>query len=115
MKITMPVYVEGISTRKDGSLKLVFGTQELPPEQSAILFGLGNQLGYMAFSNEWIADEDINELGKNVEMQGKTPSQRLRNVLFVLWKQKKVGGDFETYYRNQIEKIINKIKEQLDE
>jgi hypothetical protein len=48
----------------------------------------------------------------------KTPSQRLRNVLYVRLEQK-LGRkpekeEFATYYKNQMEGLINKFKEDLE-
>lgn len=45
----------------------------------------------------------------------KTPSQRLRACLYVLWKTKPDGKstNFETFYRNSMEDIIGGVKEKL--
>ena len=53
-----------------------------------------------------------------VEVRGqfdtKTPSQRLRAVLFILWKQAAGGtGDFEDFYRRQLDDIIESVKARL--
>lgn len=46
---------------------------------------------------------------------GKTPSTRLRGILFRYWEQfkSKEEPDFETFYRRAIELIIQKYKEKL--
>jgi len=49
-------------------------------------------------------------------LTGKSPSARLRAVLFVLWKQQGMPqNDFEVYYRLQVEKVIDKIKSLLED
>ena len=46
----------------------------------------------------------------------KTPSQRLRNVLYVNWQQKNLGYlDFKEYYKFQMNKLVEHIKGKLDE
>ena len=47
-------------------------------------------------------------------MGGKTPSQRMRNVLFILWKQDPEGyKDFNLYYISRMEKFIDALKENI--
>jgi hypothetical protein len=46
---------------------------------------------------------------------GKSPSNRLRSVLFLLWKQTgEPQNDFDTYYRIKMEGIIDAIKVLLE-
>lgn len=47
-------------------------------------------------------------------MPEKSPSQRLRAVLFVLWEQRGSKGEFEEFYKESIERVIKRIKEELD-
>lgn len=59
-----------------------------------------------------------NEPAELKEVKGqfdtKTPSQRLRAVLFILWRQADGTGDFEDFYRRRIEDIINSVKRKLE-
>lgn len=50
---------------------------------------------------------------RKAEFETKTPSQRLRGVLYVLWEQTGKSGDFETFYRQKMEGLINLIKNKL--
>jgi hypothetical protein len=47
-------------------------------------------------------------------MDVKTPAQRLRAVIFVHWKnvesREAIYSDFETFYRKQMDKIIDGYK-----
>ena len=46
---------------------------------------------------------------------GKSPSSRLRSVIFIWWDQSgRPQEDFEVFYRMKIEAIINMIKEKLN-
>lgn len=54
--------------------------------------------------------------GKKITVkQGKTPSQKLRAVLFLLWKQLSVEEPFDTWYAKKMEDIIEKFKEKLSD
>jgi hypothetical protein len=53
------------------------------------------------------------------ELQAKTPSARLRGVLFVLFKQLQAGNraagkTFEIFYGEQMNRMIDDLKAQLD-
>lgn len=47
-------------------------------------------------------------------VKAKSPSQRLRNTIFVLWKQKGERGDFESFYDSIMEQLIENIKDKLE-
>lgn len=102
--------IEQISTRQDGSLKIVLGTQELSPEEMAKLFD--------AFGKFRGGEEGALESVKLNEQNAegiKTPAQRLRSVLFVLWKQQgQKYRTFDAFYSTYLESIIDQIKEKLE-
>ena len=50
--IIIPAQLESVGTRKDKTLKLTFGTNELSPAQASELFTIANQFGYLAFKDE---------------------------------------------------------------
>lgn len=111
----LPVIVDGIATRKDGSIGLKLETQEVTPQMAAQLFELRGKVAFCYLSPREIADNAkliIDSL--DPELKGKTPGQRLRNVLYVAWTQSPEGyKDAESYYRAKMESIINGIKQEL--
>jgi len=47
-------------------------------------------------------------------MKPKTPSQRMRNVLFLLFEQDHKGfSDFDSFYLDRMEKLIDLLKKKL--
>lgn len=115
--IVLPAEIESIATRKDKTVKLTIGTQELSPDKGAALFGLQNALIYLAIKKENFSTNEVAELDKLKadDYGGKTPSQRLRNVLFVAWQQKSEGFDkFDLYYDFKMNQIIIHLKNKLD-
>ena len=117
--ITFNVEVETIQSRKDNTLKIVLGTQELL--EGGKLFPLQNKLCTIGIvANEALSQEDIealqaSKLGMDDIPNAKSPSQRLRNVLFIYWRQNDGGySDFNLFYQNRIEKIIDTIKAKIE-
>ena len=109
--------VEGVSTRQDGSYKVVLGTQEIPPESAAVLFSMTR-----IFVNLILAETEIDLLADGVlegieskapAKTGKSQSQRLRAVLFRVWERAQ-EGEFESYYDKTMESIIEHFKKKLD-
>lgn len=103
----------------DGGLRLNVDTQELDSSDKAELMGLYGQLGYFVFAaSGTIKEEDIPTTP--LEDGQKTPSQRLRSVMFIYWKKCQETGriivpDFDTFYRQQVEKYIDHIKTKIEE
>ncbi len=113
MKVQAPALVSKVATMADGSIKLTVETPELPPTEMATLFELRQAQGWFLFSENTLSDVDIPTEQAGVG-DGKTPSQRLRAVLYVLWEQQGRKGDFEHYYRIAMEREINKVKDRID-
>jgi hypothetical protein len=97
-----------VSTRADGSLALRFATPELLPAEKTAVFELqGKNLKLLIQPMDGQPEElvDVKQ-----EFQTKTPSMRLRAVLYVAWQQAKEPGEFEDFYRHKMEFYINDIK-----
>mgnify|MGYP001559051271 FL=1 len=111
--IQLQTTFEGASHRKDGSMTLRFSTQEQTPEEKLIVLEYLQSFGWLMFSPNRFDEFDIPN--EQAEDKTKSSSKRLRAVLFLLWKEKGEQGDFEVYYRQQMEKAIDTIKEKLNE
>ena len=110
--IRLPAYLTRFSSRSDGSAGISFTTQELLAIDFALLSKSLNQFGYLVFKENDVQAEDI---PKEDAEEDKTPSRRLRATLYVYWKQHKKATipEFETFYRSQMEEIINYVKTKL--
>lgn len=100
--------ITSISSKKDGSLGLRIVTPELTSDEKIAfleLQGINIDLFIKAIDFE---TKDIKEV-KN-EVDSKTPSQRLRSTLFVLWDSEGRPDEFSTYYSHKMEKIIDWLK-----
>lgn len=114
--IQVPATLAGVSTLKDGGVTVRFSTQELNSDDKTMLFNKLDQFGWLCFKETEFKDNDLKEL-ENIRRDtgGKSPSQRLRSVLFILYQHSgELGITFEQYYSHQMEKVIDNIKRRLD-
>ena len=115
MKVKLPAILNKAETRIDRSVKLVFETRELGGNDMAILFGLAHQEGWLLFSpNDDLTQADVPDEKPDAMMQTKTQAQRLRNIIFLLWKQGGEKGAFDDYYKVTTERIIEQLKDKLE-
>lgn len=108
--------VESINTRKDKSVKLIFGTQELNPVEAGQLFQYMNQLVSVYLCPASIDNREIEQIDKlEPELNNKTQSQRIRSVLYLLFQQGNEGfKSFDEYYKSKTEKYIEHLKAKLN-
>ncbi len=106
--------IDKIQTLKDGGLKITLATQELTTEDTKTLFDLSNKMAWVAIQELSINENQIKIPEEIKEFkEAKSSSQRLRAVLFIHWSQNKQTEDFEIFYRQQMERFINAVKEKL--
>lgn len=110
-QLILPVEVLDIRPRADKSWKISYETRELTGSEVAILADNLHGAGWMAFSPNEIQVMDIPSTP--AEPGTKTPSQRLRATIMVLWKQQGSKGDPESFYRAYTERLIEYVKSKL--
>lgn len=115
-RFQIPAVLEGVSTLKDGGVSMRFHTNELNSDAKALAFDYQGEFGWLLFQQNEHSDESTKDLeAVRRDTGGKSPSQRLRSVLYKLYLQR---GDssktFEQYYAEQMERMINAAKERLN-
>jgi hypothetical protein len=107
--------IGSIAAKVDGSVGYRVNTPELSNEEKSALFDLQNKnIEILISPFDQDALLDVVEVKK--EMDTKTPSQRLRAVLFILWKQNNEGQEiFDVYYEMKINKYIEFLKEKIQD
>lgn len=114
MKILLPATISPPRLRKDGSAAVSFDTRELTAEEIFTIMSLRHTEGWLAFAPN---EGEIEIPEENAEVDEKSPSERLRNVLFVWYKQEveagKFVGIFDTFRKEKMEKIIEGVKKRL--
>jgi len=113
-----PAILQVGSPTKDGGLRLKVETNELSENEIAMLMKqFNNKFGWILFSANKMNDDNIPEQQADSEgRKMKTPSQRLRATLFVYYTQRiDKSKTFDQFYVEQMEKIIDRFKADLDD
>lgn len=108
----VPAILTGFATKVDGGASVRFATNELTDTDILQLKRQQGQFGFLLFRENAYTPKDIPT--EQAEDGSKSPSKRLRAVLFVQWKQEGEKGDFEAFYVKSMNAIIEKCKGQLD-
>jgi len=118
-KILCPAIFDGYTRRKDRSVSLRFITQEKTSSEIMDIDATLDQFGILYFRGEekMNADEieELDSIDLDVYDEPKSQSQRLRNVLYILWKQEGERGDFKKFYKQKTEEIIQHFKNKLED
>jgi hypothetical protein len=115
--IQVDIVVTGIRAKIDGSLGFNASTPELTSEEKVAFMGLQ---GVALKALLTPIDEPLAPVVTiDKELSQKTPGQRLRSALYVLYMQENdvtkletIG--FEDYYKKQMEHIINLVKDKFE-
>ena len=112
----VPSTIVKVETMSDRTLKLrVDTTRELPAGDEAKIMHLRGTQGWFVYSDKEVTESDIPDVDIDHEVSEKSPSQRLRNIVWVHWdKNTNKQKTFDIYYREVMDKIINKLKEDLE-
>lgn len=105
--------LQSFRTHADGGLGGNFVTQELSTEDKVILMELrGIFCDLTIRPDEYPHVELVTAKGK---MDAKSPSQRLRAGLFVLWRSEGGKENFDAFYAQHMERLIQFVKNKLPE
>ncbi len=111
----IPAALTGYSGLARGTMKLIFHTQEgLTSESMKRMCELHEKTGWLSFNVERIEAENIVNLPKIDKDKydgGKTPGERLRATIWVLWDKKGQPGIFEDFrikWYNSFQKLVQK-------
>jgi hypothetical protein len=113
----IPILVTGLKTTADKALEIKIHTRDVKTfkqDDLAKIMQMLDQEYWAAFAEIEIQKEDIEVGEERVDRWEKTPAQRLRAVWYRIWEQKSSTEDFESFYRTQMELLINKLKDKLE-
>lgn len=116
--ILIPCLVESIKSRRDNTIAITIGTQELPPAKVGEIYGLQNKYSFVMLKPSEFTKSEV-DIAATIKVdpddQGKTKSQRLRAVLYRLWEQQPDGHkEFDTFYSSRMEQLITSVKSRLE-
>jgi hypothetical protein len=100
-----------VSSRTDGSIAFRVNTPELRASEAGAVMGWhGKACRVTILPDEGEPDE---VLAVETERETKTPSQRLRAILYVTWKEEERKESFPSFYEKEMEKVIGHYKKRL--
>ena len=122
---TYPIELKNYNRRADRSISFrADSLLEIGSKEIANIDGHIGDVGFIVLTDAQNLDNiEVDEILENLPENDlydnhKTPSQRLRNVLYVRLEQKlnrkPEKEEFAIYYKNQMEALINKFKEDLE-
>ena len=115
--ILLQCQLTGYRPKKDKSCALTFTSDlEVNSEQIKQFHESLESRGIIYFSVKGeLTQAELDEIDNvDIELEGKSKSQRLRSVIYILWTQQGEPGEFRDFYSNYMEKIIENIKDKLD-
>lgn len=111
--LQVELQIKRVTMNEDDSVSFTASTPELQDSELAEFRKLRKVL-VNALLEPQSGSEGILEVKEKID-DGKTPSQRLRGILYVWWEQLgKPNQSFNLFYELKIEKIIESIKSKLD-
>jgi hypothetical protein len=115
----IPAILNKYESKVNGAVKFTFTSQDgVDTALLAKLISFIDNLGYLNFAVRQIEAADLINLpepDKTKYDKGKTPAQRLRAVIYLVFKEK--GGDdteFPAYYDKAMETLIQQVKGKLE-
>ncbi len=115
--LILPVIFKGHRYRSDKSCSINFITElEIKPEMLAVFGRYQDMHGFIAWKEDnKLTEEEIKLISEvDIKREGKSLSQRLRNVLYRVHEQLGDSDSFDNFYAEEMEKIIQHYKNKLE-
>jgi hypothetical protein len=121
-KILKQVDVQSVKQRADDTVSITFiSSLEQTPKEFMDMHNTRKTTGTLYYkSDEGLSTEEISQIDKVVldKPNGKSQSERLRNALYVLCKQKKgsepTKEEFAKWYNNKMNRFITHVIDQIE-
>ena len=105
----------GFKRLKDKSVNVNFNLQEISSEDFMEIDKEIDSFGIVYFSLKGVLTQAEKEAIDSVslEVNGRTQSERIRNVLYRLHEQSDTAEDFDQFYKRKTEEVIQHWKNKL--
>ena len=114
-KYTFLALVKKITTMSDASLDITISTREMNDDDAARVLSFRKKECHVFLAEKEKDLEDISIPDVKMEFKNaKTPSERYRNILYIKWEQTSQVIPFDTFYKDEMERQINLIKDELE-
>lgn len=106
MIIQCSAQIDGVVAKKDRTLSVKIGTQELSPDETALIFDhMGKQI-WIAMAETVLTNESLDIPEVVNDLDDKTPSQRFRDRLAVYYKKTHDTFEgFDDFYKKTLDKL----------
>lgn len=114
--LILPAIVERLTTRSDGTIAVTIGCQEMAPSTGGELLGYRGKLASVYISLATIQKSETEQIDAlEPDIPGaKSPSKRLRDVLFVLHSHTPEGfRTFDEFYRFKMNEVTEHFKSEI--
>jgi len=113
--VTIPAEITKVQRLKNRTVNISFNTDELEPNVAGEILGMSD-FCYITMKPEVFTAKELSELDemKSDTTFGKTLSKRMRNTLYVVYKNNNIDESFETYYAKRMEQLMDLLKEEID-
>ena len=114
MRIIKQVSLTKAARKADKSVSIQFVTDtEQTPLELMEMDKMLSTRGILYYSDRGeLTQAEIDELDNvDIELEGKTQSQRKRPVMYVYWQQQGSNGELKNLYKRYTEKIIQQKKD----
>jgi hypothetical protein len=115
MIIQFSAQIDGVTAKKDRTLSIKLGTQELSPDETSHIFEHAGKQIWVALAQTSLLREDLDIPEVVNDMDKKTPSKRLRDRMAVYYKE--THGTFEGFddwHKKTLESIGQKYLDKLN-
>ncbi len=113
--LQIPVTFQDFKSMKNRSLRMWYDSQEnLSDEQVAKITRNHNKFGWLSFlvAERQLTPDDMLDLPEIVDdTKYKTPSQRLRGILYRVWEKQGKKGNFEEFYIIKMDMLASWLKD----
>ena len=111
--IKLKAIITSVRSRTDKSLSLTIQTPPLESKEKTPFMELQQEPLFIDITPQNNLDAPPLVIEKDIET--KSQAERIRNVLYVWWKQTKSNEvEFDEFYKQQTERFIDIIKEKLE-
>lgn len=105
MIVQFSAQIDSAKANNDRTLTIKLDTQELSTEDTANIFSFFQKQVWIAIAETVLTKQDLNIPETIDEMDKKSPSQRLRDRMYVYWNENKIPAPFDNWYKAQLEKL----------
>lgn len=95
--------IDGVQSKKDRTLSIKIGTQELPAEETSKIFEHSGHQLWICLAETQVTREELDIPEVVDDLDKKSPSQRFRDRLYVYYKEtKETTEGFDSWYKDTL-------------